>query len=35
MCKVGKFDDDYAILSKIGEGVFGTVYKVKHKTLHF
>ena len=33
MCKVGKFDQDYEIVDKIGEGSFGTVYKVKHKNL--
>ncbi len=35
MCRVGKFDDHYTITGKIGEGSFGTVYKVKHKTLRF
>lgn len=34
MCKIGKFDSDYEIVDKIGEGSFGTVYKVKHKNLH-
>jgi calcium-dependent protein kinase len=33
MCKVGTFDDHYLIIGKIGEGSFGTVYKVLHKTL--
>lgn len=33
ICKVGSFDDDYMISGKIGEGSFGTVYKVTHKTL--
>jgi len=35
MCRVGKFDEDYTVVGKLGEGVFGTVYRVKHKTLHF
>lgn len=33
MCRVGNFDDHYTITGKIGEGSFGTVYKVKHKAL--
>lgn len=31
--KVGSFDSDYEILDKLGEGAFGTVYKVLHKAL--
>ncbi len=33
MCKIGKFDNDYEIIDKLGEGSFGTVYRVKHKKL--
>lgn len=33
MCRVGTFDDHYVITGKIGEGSFGTVYRVKHKVL--
>ncbi len=33
MCRVGSFDDHYIVTGKIGEGSFGTVYRVKHKTL--
>lgn len=34
MCRLGAFDDHYTVSSKLGEGTFGTVYKVQHKTLH-
>lgn len=34
MCRVGNFDEHYNIGCKLGEGTFGTVYKVIHKTLH-
>ena len=34
MCRVGTFDEHYAVCGKLGEGTFGTVYKVKHKTLN-
>jgi calcium-dependent protein kinase len=30
---VGNFDDHYVITGKIGEGSFGSVYKVRHKVL--
>ena len=33
LSKVGSFDNDYTIVSKIGEGSFGSVYKVYHKSL--
>ena len=33
ICKMGKFDNDYDIVGKLGEGSFGTVYKVRHKLL--
>ncbi len=33
MFRIGSFDQDYVILSQIGEGSFGTVFKVKHKSL--
>ena len=35
MCRIGKFDEDYTVVGKLGEGAFGTVYRVRHKTLHF
>ena len=33
MCRVGSFDEHYVITGKIGEGSFGTVYRVKHNVL--
>lgn len=33
MCRIGNFDDRYVITGKIGEGIFGTVYEVRHKRL--
>lgn len=33
MCKANSFDRDYSILAKIGEGCFGSVYRVQHKLL--
>lgn len=33
LCRVGSFDRDYSIVGKIGEGSFGTVYRVKHRDL--
>ena len=32
ICKVGSFDDDYMVVGKIGEGSFGSVYKIYHKS---
>ena len=34
MCRVGTFDEHYMVVGKLGEGTFGTVYRVKHRTLH-
>jgi serine/threonine protein kinase len=33
MCRVGNFDDHYIVISKIGEGSFGSVYRVRHRSL--
>lgn len=33
MCKVGNFDDHYIVTAKIGEGSFGSVYSVRHRSL--
>jgi serine/threonine protein kinase len=34
MCRVGSFDEHYTIVDKLGEGCFGTVYRVRHKILN-
>ena len=33
MRRVGSFDKEYKIMGKIGEGTFGTVYRVVHRSL--
>jgi calcium-dependent protein kinase len=33
MCRVGNFDDHYVVTGKIGEGSFGSVFSVRHRTL--
>jgi len=33
MRRMGSFDQDYMIMGKLGEGTFGTVYKVMHRML--
>jgi serine/threonine protein kinase len=33
MRRVGNFDDHYIVTGKIGEGSFGSVYRVRHRSL--
>ena len=33
MRRVGNFDEHYIVTGKIGEGSFGSVYRVRHRTL--
>lgn len=33
MQRVGNFDDHYLVISKIGEGCFGSVFRVRHRSL--
>lgn len=33
ICKLNQLDHDYTILKKIGEGSYGSVYRIRHKTL--
>jgi len=33
LCRVGSFDQHYSVTAKIGEGSFGSVYRVLHRSL--